>query len=117
MKSIGNVPTIFELVNLYISSYKPMTHCQRTIKNIRRKFLDDLKEYFDDFNDNEKEEVEQELIKYLCINDWSPSEIESVTSKSLYDYLENKWRISIDKEQDIKEKFFAQYFPDVSNIE
>lgn len=89
-KLTGNVSTTSALVNIDISSYKPTTHSQRTIKNIRRKVLDDLKEYFDDFNDSEKEDVEQELIKYLCDNDWSPTNIKSVTSKYLYDSLDNK---------------------------
>lgn len=57
-KSIGNIPATLVPINIDIPSYKPMTHCQRTIKNIKRKVLDDLKEYFDDFNDSEKEEVE-----------------------------------------------------------
>lgn len=45
-------------VNIDISSYRPLTHCQRTIKNIRRKLLNDLIDCFDNFNDDEKEEVE-----------------------------------------------------------
>lgn len=71
-KTTSNEPTSSASVNIDISSYKPLTHCQRTIKNIRRKVLSDLVECFDDFNDNEKEEVEQEVIQYLCINDRSP---------------------------------------------
>lgn len=40
-KSIGNAPATLAPVNIDISSYKLMTHCQRTIKNIKRKVLDD----------------------------------------------------------------------------
>lgn len=72
-----NELTVSTLVNIDISSYKPLTHCQRTIKNIRRKLLHDLVDYYDDFNDEEKEEVLQEIIIYLCKNDWLPSEIKS----------------------------------------
>lgn len=50
-KTTSNLSASSALVNVHVPSYKPMTHCQRTIKNIRRKVLDDLKEYFDDFND------------------------------------------------------------------
>lgn len=46
--------------------------------------LHDLIEYFDDFNDDEKEVVEKEIIQYLCVNDQSPSEIKSQTPDSLY---------------------------------
>lgn len=84
-----------------------MTHCQRTIKNIRRKVLGDLKECFDDFNDDEKKKLEQEVINYLCINDQWPSKIESEMPDSLYNSLDNKWRIAIEKEQEIREEVFA----------
>lgn len=117
MKTIDNVPTISTPVNIDISSYKPMTHCQSIVKNIRRKVLDDIKDYFDDFNDNEKEDVEEERIKYLCINDWSPFETKSIMPKSLFNFLDKKWCIAIEKEQDIREKNFAQNFPNVSNSE
>lgn len=36
---------------------------------------------------------------------------------SLYNSLDNKWCIAIEKEQEIREEIFAQYFPDVSNSE
>lgn len=58
-KKTKNEPASSALVNIDISSYKPLTHCQRTIKNIRRKVLNNLIDYFDDFNNEEKEEVEQ----------------------------------------------------------
>lgn len=67
-----NAPTSSTPVNIDISSYKPMTHCQRTIKNIKRKQLSDLKECFDDFIDSEKEETKQEIINYLCVHGRSP---------------------------------------------
>lgn len=116
-KKTKSQPTTSASVNIDISSYKPLTHCQRTIKNIRRKVIGDFKECFDDFNDDEKKEVEQEVINYLCINDRWPLEIRSETPDSFYNTLNNKWRISIEKEQEIREEIFAQYFPDVPKIE
>lgn len=65
-KSTSNALASSTPVYIDTSSYKPLTHCQRTLKNIKRKVLDDLKEYFDDFSDNEKGEVEKEMIKYMC---------------------------------------------------
>lgn len=53
----------------------------------------------------------------MCKNDWSPLEIKSQTPDSLFKALDNKWRIAIEKEQEIREKVFAQYFPDLSNSE
>lgn len=53
----------------------------------------------------------------MCVNDQSPSKIRSETPDSLYNSLENKWRIAIEKEQEIREKVFAQYFLDLSNFE
>lgn len=85
------------------------------MNNIRREILDDLKDYFDELNDTKKEEVEIEVIKYLCKNDRSPTDIKSIISNSLYDSLDNKWCIVIEKEQAIMEETFAQYFPDASN--
>lgn len=43
-KKTKSEPTTSAPVNIDISSYKPLTHCQITIKNIRRKVLGDLKE-------------------------------------------------------------------------
>lgn len=98
IKTTSNEPTSSAPVNIDISSYKPLTYFQRAIKNIRRKVLSDLIDHFDNFNDNEKEGVEQEVIQYLCINDPSPSEIRSMTPDSLYISLDNKWCIAIEKE-------------------
>lgn len=52
-----NEPAASTPVNIDISSYKPFTHFQRIVKNIRRKLLHDLVDYYDDFSDEEKEEV------------------------------------------------------------
>lgn len=87
------------------------------MKNVKRKVLDDLKDYFDDLSNSEKEEVELEVIKYLCDNDRSPIDIKPVLPNSLYNYLDNKLHIVIEKEQEIREEFFSQYFPDASNSE
>lgn len=93
-----NEPAASALVNIDISSHKPLTHCQRIVKNIRRKLLHDLVDYYDDFNSEEKDEVLQEIILYLCKNDRSPSEIKSQTLDSLFKALDNKWHIAIEKE-------------------
>lgn len=114
-KKTKNEPASSTPVNIDISSYKPLTHCQRKIKNIRRKLLHDLIKYFDDFNDDEKEAIKKEIIQYLCVIDPSPSEIRSETPDSLYKPLDNKWRITIEQEQEMREKVFAEHFPDVSN--
>lgn len=86
-----NEPATSTLVNIDISSYKPLKHCQRIVKNIRRKLLHDLIDFYDEFNSEEKDEVLQEIILYLCKNDWSPSEIKSQTPDSLFKALDNKW--------------------------
>lgn len=54
---MNNEPAASAPVNIDISSYKPLTHSQRIVKNIRRKLLHDLVDYYDDFSDEEKEEI------------------------------------------------------------
>lgn len=109
-KTTNNVPATSAPINIHVASYQPMTHFQRTMKNVKRKVLDDLKDYFDDFNYSEKEEIEQEVIKYLCDNDRSLIDIKSVVPNSLYNYLDNKWHIVIEKEQEIREEIFCPVF-------
>lgn len=57
--------------------------------------FNDLIDCFDNFNDDEKEAVEKEIIQYLCVNDRSSSEIRFETPDCLYKSLDNKWRIAI----------------------
>ncbi|XP_059078170.1 uncharacterized protein LOC131876722 [Cryptomeria japonica] len=79
-KPVGEIPK--QNIPIDIASFKPMSHFERTMKILKRKQLDDIKDYFDSFDDIQKQEVVQELI--------------------------------IDQDQEIIDKNFVQYFPELS---
>lgn len=97
-----------------IKSLKPMSHFERTLKYLKRKQLHDVKDYFDSFDDKQKEEVVNEVINYLYQNDLSPDHIQKDISDSLYSILDVKCKEAIDQEHKLIDKFFVEYFSDLT---
>lgn len=97
-----------------IAAYKPDTHFERTMKTLGRNRFDNVKEYFDSFTEDEKEQVIQQVITHLCHYSRFPHDLEKVISISLYNILLDKWEDSIKLEKEIIDEIFVQYFPNLS---
>lgn len=108
-KPVGEIPK--QSTPIDVASFKPMSDFERTLKTLRRKQFDNVKEYnFDSFHEGQKKEVVQEVIIYLCQNNQIPQDIQRSISDSLFLILENKWKLIIDQKQEMIDRIFAQYF-------
>lgn len=114
-KPVGEIPK--QSTHIDVTCFKPMSDFERTLKILRRKWFDNVKEHFDSFDEGQKQEVVQEVINCLCQNNRLPQDIQKNISESLYLILENKWRLIIDQDQEILDRIFVQYFPELSHEE
>lgn len=99
-----------------IASFKPLGHYERTMKTLKKKKLDDVREFYDSFDDNQKQVV-KEVINYLYQNDRSPHSIQKNILDFLFSILDNKWKKVINQGNEMIDGIFLQYFPNLCQEE
>lgn len=72
---------------------------------------------FDSFDEDQKEHIVQQVINHLCHYNGLPHDLKNEIFDSLYSILLNKWEEVVEKEQEIIDNVFIQYFPDLSKDE
>lgn len=114
-KPVKEVPKATVPIN--VLNYNLETNFERTEKTLGRNRFDNVKDHFDSFNEDEKEQIIQQVINYLCHYNRLPHDLEKDISNSLYTILLNKWEEAVKKEKEIIDDVFVQYFSDLSNDE
>lgn len=75
-----------------------MTNFERTVKTLGRNRFDNVKECFDSFNEEQKEQIFQQVINLSHYNRL-PHDLRKDISDSLYSILLNKWEEVVKKEK------------------
>lgn len=87
-KPVKEVPKTNFPIN--ILSYKPMTDFEKTVKSLGRNRFENAKKCFDSFDEDQKEQIVQQVINYLCQYNQLPQDLKDDISDSLYSILANK---------------------------
>lgn len=76
-----------------------MTDFEKKTKTLGRNRFDNVKKCLDSFNEDQKEQIVQHVISYLCHYNRLAHDLKNDISDSLYSILLDKWEEAMKKEK------------------